>query len=185
MIIRKTIKEVFADSIIELMEVHPLEKITVQMIAQNCNTTRQTFYYHFEDKFQLVNWIFRNNIDTITSTSSPHAPWKEVLGIMLNSMKENERFYVNALSYEGQNSFQEYITEHTRAAYTKELLRRISKHELTPSLAFSVDFNSYGATGMIQTWIKNKMDMDPYLLAEIIADNMPETMKVYFSDNGF
>lgn len=182
MISRTTIKQVLADSIMELMKVHTLEKITVQMITENCNTTRQTFYYHFEDKFQLVNWIFRTKIDDITSMSSPDVPWSQVLGNMLNSMKQNESFYINALSYEGQNSFQKYITEYTRIAYTNELLKRISKHELTESLIFSIEFNSYGATGMIQSWIKRKMDMDPFKMAMIIADNMPESMKVFFSD---
>ena len=138
------------------------------------------FYYHFEDKFQLVNWIFRTKIDTITSMSSPDIPWSEVLGNMLNSMKQYESFYINALSYEGQNSFQKYITEYTRIAYTNELLKRIFKHELTESLIFSIEFNSYGATGMIQSWIKRKMDMDPFKMAMIIADNMPESMKVFF-----
>ena len=182
MISRTTIKQVLADSIMELMKVHTLEKITVQMITENCNTTRQTFYYHFEDKFQLVNWIFRTKIDDITSMSSPDVPWSQVLGNMLNSMKQNESFYINALSYEGQNSFQKYITEYTRIAYTNELLKRISKHELTDSLIFSIEFNSYGATGMIQSWIKRKMDMDPFKMAMIIADNMPESMKIFFSD---
>jgi len=183
MISRTTIKQVLTDSIIELMKDHTLEKITVQMIADNCNTTRQTFYYHFEDKFQLVNWIFRTKIDTITSMSSPDIPWSEVLGNMLNSMKQYESFYINALSYEGQNSFQKYITEYTRIAYTNELLKRISKHELTDSLISSIEFNSYGATGMIQSWIKRKMDMPPFQMAMIIADNMPESMKVFFSEH--
>jgi len=181
MIRRKTIKQVLADSIIELMEVQTLEKITVQMITDNCNTTRQTFYYHFEDKFQLVNRIFRTKIDSIISMSSPDDPWSEVLGQMLKSMKQNENFYNKALSYEGQNSFQKYITEYTRVTYTKELLKRIAKNELTSTLIFSIEFNSYGATGMIQNWIKNNMDIDPFKMAMIIADNMPDSMKVFFS----
>lgn len=180
MIGRTTIKDILADSLIELMGTYPLEKITVQMIADNCHTTRQTFYYHFKDKFQLVNWIFRTSIDAVTSGSSSVDPWSEVLGKMLHSMKQNACFYENALAYEGQNSFQKYITEYTRIAYTNELRKRISKNEMTPSLVFSIEFNSYGATGMIQNWIKQKMSTDPFELAEIIADNMPETMKIYF-----
>jgi len=55
MIGRKTIKELLAESITELMNEKTLHKITVQMIVENCNLTRQTFYYHFKDKFDLVN----------------------------------------------------------------------------------------------------------------------------------
>ena len=41
----------------ELMKRKSLEKITVSDIVQNCGLNRQTFYYHFQDKYDLVNWI--------------------------------------------------------------------------------------------------------------------------------
>ena len=51
-------KLVLAESIKELMEHIPLDKITVTQIVNNCGTTRQTFYRNFKDKYDLVNWYF-------------------------------------------------------------------------------------------------------------------------------
>lgn len=180
MIERKTVKELLAESIKELMNEKTLQKITVQMIVDNCNLTRQTFYYHFKDKFDLVNWIFRTTIDHISESSSPNLPWSNVLGEMLVVMKNDKRFYVNAMNCEGQNSFHQYITEYTRIAYVRELTKRLDSNHLSEEMLFSIEFNSYGAVGMIYNWIKNNMSIEPCKLADSIANNMPQCMKVHF-----
>ena len=51
-------KKALALSIKKLMETIPLSKISIRQIADNCGVNRQTFYYHFKDKFDLVNWIY-------------------------------------------------------------------------------------------------------------------------------
>jgi probable dihydroxyacetone kinase regulator len=180
MIERKSIKHLLADSIKELMNEKPLQKITVQMIADNCHVTRQTFYHHFLDKFDLVNWIFCTNIDSIVSGSPRELPWRMVLAEMLLCMKREQKFYVNAMSCEGQNSFHQFMTEYTRVAYVKELTRRLSSESLSDDMYFSIEFNSYGAVGVIYKWIRNNMSEDPHKLAKSIADNMPQLMKEYF-----
>ena len=103
-----------------------------------------------------------------------------VLGDMLRAMKEHRRFYENALCYIDQNSLEEFMREYTRTAYTKVLLQRIEERCLSEDLIFSIEFNSYGAVGMMSAWISGGMKEDPYRLAERIADNMPSRMKSYF-----
>ena len=181
MVNRKSIEELLADSIKELMNKKPLQKITVRMIAENCQVTRQTFYRYFPDKYALVNWIFRTNIDNIVRNSSRELPWSHVLAQMLISMKEDQKFYVNAMNYEGQNSFHQFITEYTRVAYEKELCNRLDPSLIDDKVRFSLQFNSYGAVGSIYNWIKGNMAEDPYLLAKNIAENMPQNMKIHFN----
>lgn len=47
-----------AEAIKTLMETEPLDKITVRDIVESAHTTRQSFYRHFQDKYDLVNWYF-------------------------------------------------------------------------------------------------------------------------------
>ena len=51
-------KRALASALKELMESTPFSKITVSDICAKCNMNRKSFYYHFKDKFDLVNWIF-------------------------------------------------------------------------------------------------------------------------------
>ena len=46
----------------KLMEVKSFESITVNDITEACDLNRLTFYYHFEDKYALLNWIYYNEI---------------------------------------------------------------------------------------------------------------------------
>src|SRR5699024_489128 len=41
-----------------LMAQKPLNKITVAEIMQSCGMARQHFYYHFEDIYDAVRWMF-------------------------------------------------------------------------------------------------------------------------------
>ena len=41
-----------------LMAQKPLNKITVAEIMQSCGMVRQHFYYHFEDIYDAVRWMF-------------------------------------------------------------------------------------------------------------------------------
>ena len=52
-------KQLLAQSLQELMATTPLEKISVNDIVDHANVGRNTFYYHFEDKYDLVNWYFQ------------------------------------------------------------------------------------------------------------------------------
>ena len=60
-------KRALATSLKELMLEQPFDKINVAQICARCNMNRKSFYYHFKDKYDLVNWIF----DTCLLYTSP------------------------------------------------------------------------------------------------------------------
>ena len=51
-------KQAFGDALKELLKTQPFEKVTVSSICEQANMKRTSFYYHFLDKYDLVNWIF-------------------------------------------------------------------------------------------------------------------------------
>ena len=53
---QETMKYRLAQAIRECMKTTPVDRITVREIVQTCGTTRQTFYRHFTDKYDLINW---------------------------------------------------------------------------------------------------------------------------------
>ncbi len=55
-------KRLLAQSLMDLMMTTPLEKISVNDIVDHAGVGRNTFYYHFEDKYDLVNWYFQSGV---------------------------------------------------------------------------------------------------------------------------
>lgn len=51
-------KRALAESLKKLMRAKPFSKITVTEIVNDCGVNRKTFYYHFEDIYALLRWIF-------------------------------------------------------------------------------------------------------------------------------
>ena len=51
-------KDVISQSFKNLMEKKSFDKITISDISDEAKINRQTFYYHFHDKYELLNTIF-------------------------------------------------------------------------------------------------------------------------------
>ena len=55
----KDMKTQIADTFSELLEKEDLDKITVTKLIEACQISRQTFYYHFHDIMDVLEWTFR------------------------------------------------------------------------------------------------------------------------------
>ena len=50
-------KRALEASLKKLLLEKPLNKITINDITEDCGVNRMTFYYHFKDIYDLVDWI--------------------------------------------------------------------------------------------------------------------------------
>lgn len=94
----------------ELMAKYPMEKIKIADIVERCNMNRQSFYYHFKDKYDLVNWIYYTEFFTNIQNSFEKPSW-DVIEKICRFFYDNRVFYSNALKVRVQNSFSDYFTE--------------------------------------------------------------------------
>lgn len=56
--VSEKMKYKLANAMKELLVHTPVDKITVKQIVDQCDVTRPTFYRHFKDKYDLINWYF-------------------------------------------------------------------------------------------------------------------------------
>ena len=54
MMIKRTTKDLLAESLKELCKIKSADKITIKELTQNCGLTAPTFYNHFRDKYELI-----------------------------------------------------------------------------------------------------------------------------------
>lgn len=101
-------KNALAASMKKLMSKSPFSKISVGDICENCGMNRKSFYYHFRDKYDLVNWIFYVDFIERMDWDACRSPWGMLVALCRHFDAERQ-FYQNALQVEGQNSFREYF----------------------------------------------------------------------------
>ena len=64
-------KRALSQALKELIKTRPIEKISVGNICDACGLNRKSFYYHFQDKYDLINWIYCTEfLDTALSAQS-------------------------------------------------------------------------------------------------------------------
>ena len=107
-------KLALADALKSLMAKKPFEKISVGDIVEHCQLTRQTFYYHFQDKYDLMNWVYYTETVRFMSGYDTLEHWTEGLVRLCRYMQESRTFYINALGTTGPNSFPEYLYGYIR-----------------------------------------------------------------------
>ena len=94
--IRKTTKEIIAESFVELAESKPVDKITVVEVVENCGVTKPTFYRYFKDKYDLMVWIFAREAQKLVGRIGADGyVWRDMLLDGLRFYDENRPFMAN------------------------------------------------------------------------------------------
>lgn len=156
-------KRALASSLKELLEEIPFEKISVAHICEKCGMNRKSFYYHFKDKYDLMNWIFDTDfIDLMLKR--PDDLW-DSLKMMFNYFYENRNFYCRALQVKGQNSFSEHFREFLHPLLRTRIEELLGYKEI-PQLY--IDFFADGIVCAIERWLLSKECMPPEQFASTI-----------------
>ncbi len=103
-------KRALARTMKELMARESFSKISVGEICEVCGMSRKSFYYHFRDKHDLVNWIFDTEFIKVIQECGVDSG-VSILNGMCQYFYEEKSFYRSALEIEGQNSFRDHFTE--------------------------------------------------------------------------
>ena len=145
-------KRALAAALKELMETKPFSKISVSDICQACDMSRKSFYYHFQDKFDLVNWIYYTECVAVLKEKNFDTGW-DLLEDLCLYFYNNQSFYRRTLSVDGQNSFSEYFRDIVATILAVDMEEIFGKDKY---LHFYVDFYTDAFLCAIKRWLLDK-----------------------------
>lgn len=90
-------KEMLAESLMKLLARRTLDKITIQDIVDDCGYNRQTFYYHFHDIYDLIDWIFAAQTQELIEKCRACGSLDVGVEAVIAYMQENRRLILNVL----------------------------------------------------------------------------------------
>ena len=160
----KLTKEALAKALKDLLLERPLDKISVKDITEQCGMSRNNFYYHFQDKYELISWIFYNDISKRVETYADSSKFLEDSFTSVCECLYNEReFYLKCFKYVEQNSLFEVLTELYMELWTKTLHERYANSGLDLSddeIQLIAKMNTRAMVEMITDWVKKGMKDD-------------------------
>ncbi len=166
-------KRELAESLKRLASEKLFEHVTVGDIVKECGVNRQTFYYHFSDKYELLDWIYYNETFVPLTADISFGNWDEKLCELLQIMRRNKAFYMNTIKC-SNNFFEEYLLKMSTTLFETAVEDLDVRKQLTPEKKrLASKIFAYGLTGVVIEWAMGGMRADEKALAE----NMKELVE--------
>jgi probable dihydroxyacetone kinase regulator len=172
-------KKAIAKSFKHILKNKNFEKITIAEITAKCGLNRQTFYYHFQDKYDLINWIFYQEAIMVIRKDLTIDNWDTKVLDLLSTMKEEQHFYQTTLKDIDGTEFQNYLFTVTKEIFMEMIERLGNDRKMNPEVTpvttqqkktFTAEFLSYGVVGMIIDWAQSGMTQSPEEITSSIKD---------------
>lgn len=158
----QTTKRAIAASQKKLLETTPLSKITIADIAEDCCISRMTFYYHFQDIYDLVKWICFDEGSRALSCMADGASWQEGFRSLCSCVLENRAFYVNVYHSVPREQLENHLYREVfglLCGFVEQEARGAQISEQDKE--FIADFYKYALVGVVLDWVKGGMRETP------------------------
>ena len=84
-------KNIISETFIDMVRQKGLDKITVKALIEACNISRQTFYYHFQDIMDVVEWSVAKSAQNMLSRSLEAESPEKALEVFITSAAEKRQ----------------------------------------------------------------------------------------------
>ena len=161
---------ILAESFKELALKQPIEKITIKEITDKAGLIRPTFYNHFKDKYELLEWIIQKELVDPAEPLIQNGMVHEALVLMFTNIENDREFYTRASRLEGQNSFGVIAQACVESLLLEIIQKRAADKEpkyvwLTPERI--AEYYAQSMCYVVISWIQTGMTIPATELAEI------------------
>ena len=179
MIQRVDTKEIIAESFLELVRKQPIKKIRVLDIVSNCSMSRESFYYHFNDKYELMFWIYDKHLGKMIDDSIVNRSIIETQVDILEIMQRYKFFYKAVLF---DDEFSERLLKIYVSNIEKCVVAKLGADALKdPDIDFSIHFYANGLLQMEKKWIAGTGSDPIEEIAARICNIMPANIRICYT----
>ena len=154
-------KRALEASLKSLLLQKPLSKITVTDITEDCGINRMTFYYHFKDIYDLVEWCCQEDASRALAGKKTYETWQQGLLQIFEAVRENKPFILNVYRSVSREQVENYLYKVTYAlldGVVEEQAQGMSVRQ--EDKAFLATLYQYMFVGLMLDWIKSDMKED-------------------------
>lgn len=162
-------KQKIADALKSLMAKKPFDKITVRELLEAADVTRPTFYYHFEDIYDLMVWMFNTELLSLMEKSENCVTWDDGILLTLRYVEQNRAVCLCAYNSIGREELERFFrksTERIVQNFVNELLTEVpAKSEHAQYIA---EFYTDALVSALAHWLKEPKGRSPEQMVELL-----------------
>ncbi len=186
----QTTKRALEASLKNLLRKKPLNKITIGDIANDCGINRMTFYYHFKDIYDLVEWSCMEEAARAIDGKKTYQTWQQGFLQTFQMVLENKSFITNVYHSISREQIEVYLY-----TITYDLLIGVVEEEAVglnvseSDKSFIANFYKFAFVGLLLDWIKKDMQEDPQEIIErlstLVYGDVSRALKRYQKDKSY
>lgn len=148
----------------------PLDKITIQDITDDCGINRMTFYYHFKDIYDLIEWSCVEDATKALNGKKTYDTWQQGFLQIFEAVLENKPFIMNVYHSVSREQVEIYLYKLTYDLLISVINEKaVHMNVSEEDKAFIADFYKYAFVGMMLDWIKKDMKEEPQKIIERLS----------------
>lgn len=175
-------KEAIKAEFLRQLNAKPLNQITVKSIVENCSINRNTFYYYYEDIYDLLKDVFTSELEKSYQELDKNLSWEEYFIHFANFILSNPRS-VEHIYYSMQRADLERHTYEAAGEAMRIFVSRLNEniHANETDVALIANFYQCALTQYVIKWIESGMKDDPDIvirrLGFLLKGNIESSLK--------
>ena len=163
-------KRALEASLKNLLLKKPLDKITINDITEDCGINRMTFYYHFKDIYDLIEWCCVEDAKKALEGKKTYDTWQQGFLQIFEAVLDNKPFILNVYHSVSREQVEIYLYK-----LTYDLLIGVVEEKSAgmnvreEDKKFIADFYKYAFVGLMLDWVKHDMKGDPHKIIEDLS----------------
>ncbi len=183
----QTTKRALAASLKNLLLQKPLPKITINDIAEDCGISRMTFYYHFKDIYDLVEWTCAEDAARALEGKKTYDTWQEGFLNIFHAVHANKPLIMNVYRSVSRERIEQYLNPLIHSLILGVVEEKSA--EMAVSMTdqqFIASFYEYAFIGIMLEWIGNGMKEEPAAIVErtnsVVRGNILRALESFRTD---
>ena len=152
------------------------EKISISDITGFCGMNRQSFYYHFQDKYHVMTWYYQSQIERL-QTKYGLRDYRLLLIDFCTFVKDNHTYFTRSIRTTGMNSFFAFLSDYVTAIYQKLYKEELHIDPLSAKQKYQILMIVEGSNAILREYILTNCKESPSEMADCLIGMLPEELR--------
>lgn len=163
-------KRALEESLKKMLLKKPVNKITISDITEDCGINRMTFYYHFKDIYDLVEWSCVEDAARALDGKKTYDTWQQGFQQIFQAVLDNKPFVQNVYQSVNREQVETYLYSLTHNLLIGVIEEKaVGMQVRDEDKEFITDFFKFAFVGLMLDWIRNGMKKDPQQIIDRLS----------------
>lgn len=165
----------------KILKEKPFDKITINDITADCGVARMTFYYHFQDIYDMVNYIIQEKLQAPVSQEFTYETWQQDYTAVFEAILKEKIFFSKIFISIDLRMIEVYLYKFARRyvlGIIDEQAKRLDLKLNEKKREMLCDIYCYNMVGVLLNWMSKGMKEEPHIYVGRFCGILMGTLEV-------